>query len=182
MALQWLPCHASGVFCCCFFFFFFWGGGEGGGGGSVLVLIGPVSVYSLGGVESLICNFYLSVVARKLVEHICPWDLLACCWDVKQSTTTTRHLRGRRDILLSAREGRHISIALLLFNCLPTTVANALCIDLLSTPVEKLSQYKTCRPGNFDFSLWSQGNAVNLRYHCLLNFLSSIIMILQNVE
>ena len=25
----------------------------------------------------------------KLSEQICPWDTLACCWDVKQQTTTT---------------------------------------------------------------------------------------------
>ena len=46
LALQWLPCQAPGVL------------------GSVLGLVGPVS---LGEVESLICNFYLSVAARKIV-------------------------------------------------------------------------------------------------------------------
>ena len=41
-----------------------------------------VRILWLGQVESLICNFYLSVAARKLV-----WgDALACCWDVKQWT------------------------------------------------------------------------------------------------
>ena len=35
--------------------------------------------------ESLICNFYLSVAARK-IEQIRPWDTLLCCWDVKQPT------------------------------------------------------------------------------------------------
>ena len=36
--------------------------------------------------ESLICNFYLSVAARKIVLQIRPLDTLACCWDVKQPT------------------------------------------------------------------------------------------------
>ena len=34
--------------------------------------------------ERLVCNFYLSVAARKI--EICPWDTLTCCWDVKQHT------------------------------------------------------------------------------------------------
>ena len=38
-----------------------------------------ISILWLGEVESLICNFYLSVAARKID---CPWDTLACCWDV----------------------------------------------------------------------------------------------------
>ena len=45
-----------------------------------------VSILWLGEVESSICNFYLSVAAHKLSEQIHPWDTLACCWDVKQST------------------------------------------------------------------------------------------------
>ena len=45
-----------------------------------------VSILWLGEVESLICNSYLSVAARKLSEQIRPWDTLACCWDVKQPT------------------------------------------------------------------------------------------------
>ena len=44
-----------------------------------------VSILWLDEVESLICNFYLSVAARK-IEQIRPWDTLACCWDVKQPT------------------------------------------------------------------------------------------------
>ena len=42
-----------------------------------------VIILWLGEVESLICNFYLSVAARKIV---CAdlWGTLACCWDVKQ--------------------------------------------------------------------------------------------------
>ena len=44
------------------------------------------SILWLGEVESWICNFYLSVAARKLSEQIRPWDTLACCWDVKQPT------------------------------------------------------------------------------------------------
>ena len=44
-----------------------------------------VSRLWLGEVERLICNFYLSVAARK-IEQIRPWDTLACCWDVKQPT------------------------------------------------------------------------------------------------
>ena len=48
-----------------------------------------VSILWLGKVESLICNFYLSVAARKIVQ-IRPWDTLACCWDVKQPTTNNK--------------------------------------------------------------------------------------------
>ena len=44
-----------------------------------------VSILWLGEMESWICNFYLSVAARKIVQ-IRPWDTLACCWDVKQPT------------------------------------------------------------------------------------------------
>ena len=43
-----------------------------------------VSILWLGEVESWICNFCLSVAARKIVR---PWDTLAC-WDVKQPTGT----------------------------------------------------------------------------------------------
>ena len=42
-----------------------------------------VSILWLGEVESLICNFYLIVAARK-IEHIRPWD--TCWWDAKQPT------------------------------------------------------------------------------------------------
>ena len=45
-----------------------------------------VSFLWLGEVESLMCNFYLSVAAHK-IEHIRPWDTLACCWDIRQTTT-----------------------------------------------------------------------------------------------
>ena len=44
-----------------------------------------VSILWLGEMENLICNFYLSVAACK-IDQICPWDTLACCWDVKQPT------------------------------------------------------------------------------------------------
>ena len=44
-----------------------------------------VSILWLGEVELLICNFCLSVAARK-IEQIRPWDTLACCWNVKQPT------------------------------------------------------------------------------------------------
>ena len=44
-----------------------------------------VSILWPGEMESLVCNFYLIVAARK-IEQICPWDTLACCWDVKQPT------------------------------------------------------------------------------------------------
>ena len=44
-----------------------------------------VSILWLGEVERLICNFYLSVAARKIVQ-IRPWDTLVCCWDVKHPT------------------------------------------------------------------------------------------------
>ena len=49
LALQWLPCQAPGDI------------------GSVLGLVGSVRILNLGEVESLICNFYLSVAARALV-------------------------------------------------------------------------------------------------------------------
>ena len=45
-----------------------------------------VSILWLNEVERLICNFCLSVAARKLSEQIRPWDTLACCWDIKQPT------------------------------------------------------------------------------------------------
>ena len=58
-----------------------------------------VSILWLGEVESLICNFYLSVAARKLVETDRPWDTLACCWDAKQpsnqETASTTQVRGK---------------------------------------------------------------------------------------
>ena len=41
-----------------------------GSKGSAQGLVGPVSVYVTGGIESLICNFYLSVTSRKLSEQI----------------------------------------------------------------------------------------------------------------
>ena len=44
-----------------------------------------VSILWLGDRERLVCNFYLSVAARK-IEQIHPWDTLACCRDVKQPT------------------------------------------------------------------------------------------------
>ena len=44
-----------------------------------------VSILWLGEVESWICNFYLSVAARKIMR-IRPWDTPACCWNVKHTT------------------------------------------------------------------------------------------------
>ena len=44
-----------------------------------------VSILWLGEMESLVCNFCLSVAAHKIVQ-IRPWDTLACCWDIKQPT------------------------------------------------------------------------------------------------
>ena len=44
-----------------------------------------VSILWLGELESLICNFCLSVAARKIVQ-IRPWDTFTCCWDIKQPT------------------------------------------------------------------------------------------------
>ena len=44
-----------------------------------------VSILWLGEIKSLICSFYLSVAARKIVQ-IRPWNTPACCWDVKQPT------------------------------------------------------------------------------------------------
>ena len=48
-----------------------------------------VGILWLGDVESLICNFYLSVTAHKVVKQIRPWGTLECCWDVKQPTKQT---------------------------------------------------------------------------------------------
>ena len=45
-----------------------------------------VSILWLGEMESLICNFYLSVAACILSEQIRPWDKVACCWGIKQPT------------------------------------------------------------------------------------------------
>ena len=50
-----------------------------------------VSILWLGEVESLICNLYLSVAARK-IEQIRPWDALACCWDVKHPTNNLKEV------------------------------------------------------------------------------------------
>ena len=47
-----------------------------------------VSILRLGEMDSWICNFYLGVAARQLSVQISPLDTLACCWDVKQPTTT----------------------------------------------------------------------------------------------
>ena len=47
-----------------------------------------VSILWLGEVESLICNFYVSVAARKLAWADPPWDKLACCWDISNQQTT----------------------------------------------------------------------------------------------
>ena len=44
-----------------------------------------VSILWLGEIESLICNFYLSVAAHTIVWAD-PWDTLACCWSIKQPT------------------------------------------------------------------------------------------------
>ena len=38
-----------------------------------------VSILWLGGTESLICIFYLSVTALKLSEQVHPWNTLTCC-------------------------------------------------------------------------------------------------------
>ena len=43
--------------------------------------------------ESLICNFYLSVAAHK-IEQVRPWDTLAYCWDVKQPANNYFTLSG----------------------------------------------------------------------------------------
>ena len=45
-----------------------------------------VSILWLGEVERLICSFYLSVAARKIVLADPSLNTLACCWDVKQPT------------------------------------------------------------------------------------------------
>ena len=56
-----------------------------------------VSILWLGEMESLVCNFLLSVVARKISEQIRPWDTLACCWEVKQPTIFYRVLQDKCD-------------------------------------------------------------------------------------
>ena len=45
-----------------------------------------VSILWLGEVDSLICNFYLSMAAGRLSEQIRPWDTLASCWDIMQAS------------------------------------------------------------------------------------------------
>ena len=45
-----------------------------------------VSILWLGEIESLVCNFYLSMAARE-IEQIRSWDTLGCCWDIKQQTS-----------------------------------------------------------------------------------------------
>ena len=45
-----------------------------------------VSMLWLGEMESLICNFYLSEAACKIVWADPSLSTLACCWDVKQPT------------------------------------------------------------------------------------------------
>ena len=50
-----------------------------------------VSILWLGEMESLICNFCLSVAACKIVWAD-PWDTVACCWDVKQPTNKQTNL------------------------------------------------------------------------------------------
>ena len=54
-----------------------------------------VSILWLGEVEGLICNFYLSVAARKLVCADLSWDTLACCQDVKQPTNNNNPFYSR---------------------------------------------------------------------------------------
>ena len=65
LALQWLPCPVPGII------------------GSALGLVDLVSVYcDLMRDQSLMCNFYLSVAAHKIV-----WaDPSACWWNIKQPT------------------------------------------------------------------------------------------------
>ena len=53
-----------------------------------------VNVLWLGEVESLICNFCLSVAACKLVWADLPWDTLACCWDIKQPTNIQAYVQS----------------------------------------------------------------------------------------
>ena len=73
MVLQRLPCQIPSIT------------------GSALGLVGSVSVYSRQSeIESLICNFYLSVAAFT-TKQIGPWDTLACCWDVKQQTNNNNN-------------------------------------------------------------------------------------------
>ena len=76
LALQWLPCQATGVI------------------GSALGLVGPVSVYcdwvrwKVGSAASI--SVWQHV---KLSEQICPWDTLACRWDVKQPTNQQTNIQ-----------------------------------------------------------------------------------------
>ena len=55
--------------------------------GSVLGLVGPVSGYCDWVRENVWSAASISVwQLRKSSEQICPWDTLACCWDIKQPT------------------------------------------------------------------------------------------------
>ena len=69
LALQWLPCQAPGVI------------------GSALGLVSSVSVYCDWVRLKVWSATSISVWQHvKLSEQIRPWDTLACCWDVKQTT------------------------------------------------------------------------------------------------
>ena len=56
------------------------------------------SILWLGEVESLICNFYLNVEARKLSVQIRPWDTLACCWDFSKQQSNPKLRVGLRQV------------------------------------------------------------------------------------
>ena len=72
LALQWLPCQAPGVI------------------GSMLGLVSLVSVYCDWVRLKVWSATSISVWQHvKLSGQICPWDALACCWDVKQTTNNT---------------------------------------------------------------------------------------------
>ena len=60
-----------------------------------------VSILWLDEIANLIRNSNLSVAARALVSADCPWDTLACCWDVKQPTNKPTNLAVPSTVLCS---------------------------------------------------------------------------------
>ena len=90
LALQWLPCQVPGMI------------------GSVLGLVGPVSVYCDWVRWKVWSTTSISVWQHvKLSEQNCPWDKLACCWDVKQQTlrpAVTLFQQPNRTMWIEAKE------------------------------------------------------------------------------
>ena len=74
-----------------------------------------VSILWLGEMESWICNFYLIVAARKIVQ-ISPVDTLAFCWSVKQPTNIATVWRFKPEQSQSNSFVRSCFFQLIFFN------------------------------------------------------------------